>query len=146
MWFTPATAGTFDGQCAELCGMGHANMRLKLMVERPADFTRWVRAQRRGPREPDSASAAGHGRQVFLESGCAGCHTIRGVAPGVIGPDLTHLASRTTVAGAIYPNTPEALARWIEDPPARKPGTLMPKLGLRSDQIADLVAYLRSLE
>jgi cytochrome c oxidase subunit 2 len=146
LWFTPRTLGTYPGQCAEMCGISHANMRMKLVVERPADFERWVARQLGPAAEPDSLSAAGRGRRAFAEVGCAACHTIRGLSPGVIGPDLTHVASRTSIAGAILPNTPEALTRWLEDPPARKPGTLMPKLGLEPGQVADLVAYLRSLE
>ena len=145
LWFTPLTIGTYQGQCAELCGVSHANMRMKLVVEPPRAFAGWVATQRALPVEPDSATAAGRGRVTFLRVGCIGCHTIRGVSAGVIGPDLTHVASRSTIAGAMYPNTPEMLARWVEDPPARKPGTLMPKLGLQPGQIADLVVYLRSL-
>jgi cytochrome c oxidase subunit 2 len=146
LWFTPSTRGTFPGQCAEMCGVSHANMRMKLVVETPAEFARWLARQQAPPREPDSTSQAGRGRQVFLDVGCIACHTVRGVSEGVIGPDLTHLAGRTSIAGAIYPNTPEMLAKWIADPPTRKPGTLMPALGLDARQIADLVAYLRSLE
>ena len=146
LWFTPRTEGTYPGQCAEMCGLSHANMRMKLVVERPGEFERWVKLQLSPPAEPESLSSAGRGRRLFGDVGCAACHTIRGVSPGVVGPDLTHLASRSTIAGATYPNTPEMLSRWIEDPPARKPGTLMPKLGLQPGQVADLVAYLRSLE
>ena len=145
IWFTPAALGEFPGQCAELCGVSHANMRMKLVVEKPADFSRWLLAQKAPPAEPDSTTAAGRGKALFLTVSCAACHTIQGVSPGIIGPDLTHVASRSTIAGATYPNTPDMLARWIEDPPGRKPGTLMPALGLKPDQVSDLVAYLRSL-
>jgi len=145
LWFTPDSAGVFSGECAEFCGVSHANMRLRLVVESPADYARWVRGQSAAPFEPDSASQAGRGKQVFLTAGCAGCHTVRGVSPGQIGPDLTHLASRGTIASALYDNTPENLSRWIENPPARKPGALMPVLGLPPAQIADVVAYLRTL-
>ncbi len=137
-WFTPRTPGTFPGQCAEFCGVSHTNMRMKLIVESRAEFEAWVRLQQALPVEPDSATAAGRGRQLFLTMGCAGCHTIRGVAPGVLGPNLTHLASRTSIAGATYPNNPEMLAKWLEDPPARKPGALMPKRELGARQIAEL--------
>ncbi len=143
--FTPSSIGRLPGQCAEFCGVSHANMRMTMVVESPADFERWVRAQQAPPAQPDSLSAAGRGRQVFLTVGCAGCHTVRGVSPGQIGPDLTHVASRGTIAAGLYPNTPGMLAAWIRDPPARKPGTLMPKLGLPPGQVADVVAYLRSL-
>jgi cytochrome c oxidase subunit 2 len=90
---------------------------------------------------------AARGAQLFQRSACIACHTIRGTnAQGKLGPDLTHVASRTRIAAELLPNTPEALARWLADPPAVKPGAKMPKLNLPDDQIADLVAYLRSLE
>jgi cytochrome c oxidase subunit II len=145
LWFTPSALGDFPGECAEFCGVSHANMRLHLVVETPRDYAAWLRAQTAPPAEPDSASPAGRGRQAFMTVGCAGCHTVRGVSPGRIGPDLTHLASRGTIASGLFPNTPEMLARWIEDPPGRKPGALMPKLGLPPAQVADVVAYLRTL-
>ncbi len=145
LWFTPDSLGTFPGQCAEFCGSSHANMRMRLVVERPSDFTRWVTGQLAPPFQPDSASAAGRGKQTFLTVGCVACHTVRGVSPGIIGPDLTHVASRSTIAGATFANTPDMLAKWLANPPGRKPGTVMPNLGLKPDQISDLVAYLRSL-
>ncbi|HEY3215654.1 MAG TPA: cytochrome c oxidase subunit II [Candidatus Eisenbacteria bacterium] len=146
MWFSADTVGTFPGQCAELCGTSHANMRMKLMVQTPQEFEAWVAEQKQPPVEPDSASLAGKGKQVFLSAGCIACHTIEGVAPGTIGPNLTHVGSRTSLAGSIFPNTPEHMAKWIEDPPARKPGAIMPKLGLAPDQVTAVVAYLQSLK
>jgi cytochrome c oxidase subunit 2 len=147
LWFTAAVADTFLGQCAELCGVSHANMRMKMMVLPPERFDAWVAAQRAGPVEPDTAAAeAARGKQVYMQAGCIACHTIRGVSAGVLGPDLTHVGSRTTIAAGMWENTPEHMARWIEDPPARKPGTTMLKLNLPPDQIADLVAYLQSLK
>ena len=74
------------------------------------------------------------------------CHTIQGVSPGVVGPDLTHFGSRKTLAAGLFPNRPEELARWLADPPAVKPGALMPKLPLTPEQISALVAYLGSLK
>ncbi|HYM81317.1 MAG TPA: cytochrome c oxidase subunit II [Candidatus Limnocylindria bacterium] len=146
MWFTPEQTGAFPGQCAELCGTSHANMRMKLIVSAPEEFQAWVAAQQAPPVEPDSGSLAAQGKDVFLEVGCIACHTIEGVAPGVIGPNLNHIGSRTTIASAMFDNTPEQLGKWLEDPPARKPGALMPKLGLAPNQLAALVAYLHSLK
>jgi cytochrome c oxidase subunit 2 len=146
MWFTPDSVGEFPGQCAELCGVSHANMRMKLFVETPADFRAWTAAQQGPPVEPDSTSLAGKGKQVFLEVGCVACHTIQGVSPGIIGPNLTHVGTRTTIAGSIYPNTAEHLAKWIADPQKQKPGATMLNLGLNPDQIAAVVAYLQSLK
>jgi cytochrome c oxidase subunit 2 len=146
MWFTPDRVGTFPGQCAELCGISHANMRMKLMVEEPAAFDAWVARQQAPPAAPESTSVAWRGKQVFTQSACIACHTINGVSAGVIGPNLTHVGGRTTIAGALFENNAENLGRWIEDPPGRKPGSLMPKLNLPPDQVAALVAYLQSLK
>jgi cytochrome c oxidase subunit 2 len=146
MWFTADSVGEFPGQCAELCGVSHANMRMKLFVRTPDDFQAWVAAQGAPPVEPDSASLAGRGKQVFLEVGCVACHTIRGISPGILGPDLTHVGSRTSIAGSIYPNDADNLAKWLANPQQRKPGSTMLNLGLNPDQIAALVAYLHSLK
>ncbi len=146
MWFTPSTVGAFPGQCAELCGVSHANMRMKLFVQAPEEFQSWVASQQAPPVAPDSTSPAARGKQVFLTVGCVACHTVNSVSAGVLGPNLTHVGSRTTIAGAIYDNTPEMLTRWIADPPARKPGTTMLRLPMSQDQLADLVVYLTSLK
>jgi cytochrome c oxidase subunit II len=146
MWFTPSVTGTFPGQCAELCGVSHANMRMKLVVGTADEFQSWIAAQQAPPNEPDSTSLAAQGKATFLQVGCIACHTITGIAPGTIGPNLNHVGSRTTIAGAIYENNTENLGKWLADPPSRKPGSIMPKLGLQPDQIAALVAYLQSLK
>jgi cytochrome c oxidase subunit 2 len=87
------------------------------------------------------------GNQAFLGSGCIACHRIEGtVAAGVLGPDLTHVGSRRTIAAGILENTPENLERWLRDPAAVKPGVLMPTLNLDEDTIRTLVAYLESLK
>ncbi|HVP40289.1 MAG TPA: cytochrome c oxidase subunit II [Candidatus Saccharimonadales bacterium] len=142
LWFTPDRAGTYRGQCAEFCGESHANMRMLAVVETPQEFDAWVRDQRQ-PGPPPAALAA-RGAQVFSQSACIGCHTIQGVSAGVLGPNLTHVGSRSTLAAGVLPNTPESLGRWLQDPPATKPGTLMPNLNLGRDQIQALVAYLES--
>lgn len=146
MWFTADSVGEFPGQCAELCGVSHANMRMKLFVRTPEEFQAWTAAQKALPVEPDTTSLAGKGKAVFLEVGCVACHTIEGISPGNIGPNLTHVGSRTTIAGSIYPNDPDHLAKWITDPQARKPGATMLNLGLNPEQVSALVAYLQSLK
>jgi len=146
MWFTAGSLGEFPGQCAELCGISHANMRAKLIVSKPEDFQAWVAAQQSPPVEPDSTSLAGKGKQVFLEVGCVACHTIQGISPGIIGPNLTHFGSRGSIAGATYLNNDDNLGKWLANPQARKPGATMLNLGLNPDQIAALVAYLQSLK
>ena len=147
--FTADSLGTFPGQCAELCGLSHANMRMHLMVETPEEFQSWAERQKAPPAEPDTTTLAGQGKAIFSQSACIGCHTIEGVSVGAIGPNLTHVGSRTTLAGGILPNTPEAMAKWISDAPARKPGSLMPNmagLGITPEQVPALVAYLQSLK
>lgn len=141
--FTVAAPGEYPGQCAEFCGVSHANMRLRVVAQAPAEFEGWAARQKAPPAPPTGAAA--EGREVFQASACVACHAIQGVAVGVVGPDLTHMGSRKTLAGGLLPNTPEQMSRWLADPPAVKPGSRMPKLPLTDEQIAALVAYLESL-
>ena len=149
IWFTPDSVGTFPGQCAEFCGLSHANMRMHLMVDPPGEFERWVAGQKQPPAEPDSTTLAGQGRKIYATAVCIGCHAIDGVSAGIIGPNLSHIGSRTTLAGGLFPNTPDEMAKWIADAPGRKPGAIMfplAQLGITQDQIPALVAYLQSLK
>ncbi len=144
-WFQAKQVGTFHGQCAEFCGIEHANMRFEVVVETPDQFQAWVGQQQAGVAVKTGDAAKGE--QVFMNGACIGCHTINGTkAQGKVGPNLTHLASRAMFAGAILETTPENLARWLADPPAIKPGTAMPNLHLTPEQISALVAYLASLK
>ena len=151
LWFTPDSAGVYLGQCAEFCGLSHALMKMELVVDEQADFDAWVTANVADAvvvdvARPDSVQLA-EGAQAFLQSGCIACHSVRGTpAAGVLGPDLTHLGSRRRIAAGIMDNTPENLARWIADPPAVKPGALMPRLVLDEATLDALVFYLRNLE
>jgi cytochrome c oxidase subunit 2 len=135
--------GVYLGQCAEYCGLSHANMRLRVIADRPADFQAWLSSQQRAAGQPPAAAL-----QALQNHGCGGCHTINGVQGlvGTIGPNLTHFGARKTLAGAILDNTPEQLAMWLRNPPAVKPGADMPNLHLRPDEIRALVAYLQSLK
>jgi cytochrome c oxidase subunit 2 len=146
MWFTPDSVGTYPGQCGEFCGLSHGNMRMKMMVRTPEEFEAWVAQQQAGPAEPDSASLAGQGKAFFMRSACIACHTVKGVSAGVLGPNLTHVGSRTSIAAGLFPNDTEHLGRWISDAPAMKPGALMLKMSLPPDQNAAIVAYLQSLK
>jgi cytochrome c oxidase subunit 2 len=146
LFFTADSVGVFPGQCAELCGLSHANMRMKLFVDTPESFEAWAAGQKTGPVEPDSTTLAGKGKLEFTGGACVSCHTIQGISEGVIGPNLTHFGSRTSIAGAIYENNTENLAHWIATPDKRKPGTLMLNLGLEKNQVDALVAYLQSLK
>ncbi|MEX2445831.1 MAG: cytochrome c oxidase subunit II [Dehalococcoidia bacterium] len=149
LWFTPFEASDepYLGQCAEFCGMAHANMRFRVFVETQDDFDAWVTAASADRPEPESDVMVA-GEQQFLQSGCVGCHTVRGnsVAQGDVGPDLSNIGSRTTIAAGMLDNTPENMRRWLSDPPEVKPGSLMPDLELSDEAIDRLVAYLEGLE
>jgi cytochrome c oxidase subunit 2 len=135
----PTRTGTFLGECAEFCGLQHANMRFVVVVQSQADFDRWA------DRDGRVAPTASDGEAVFVRSSCAGCHTIRGTqADGHLGPDLTDLGSRRWIGAKAVRNTPENLARWIRDPSSIKPGVLMPPSHLSARDLRALVAYLES--
>ena len=145
--FRADSVGDYSGQCAEFCGASHGNMRLRVLVDRDSVFQVWVEGQKGGPAVPPKSSLAEQGKTVYSRSACIGCHTIQGVSPGIIGPNLTHVGSRTTIAAGLFPNDSAHLARWIADAPSLKPGSLMTRMQppLTDADIAALVAYLQSL-
>jgi cytochrome c oxidase subunit 2 len=121
-------------------------MALEVFAQRPVAFRAWLAAQERPAATPTTGTAAA-GRSLFMNAQCASCHTIAGTsAQGTVGPNLTHVASRTTLAADEIPNTPAWLAAWIRNPQKIKPGDRMPDLGLSSPQVAELVAYLEHLK
>jgi cytochrome c oxidase subunit II len=143
MWIDPRHTGLYVGQCAQFCGVEHAKMLLRVYVDTPEQFAAWVEQQKQ-PGVQDASVAAG--RHVFETQACTNCHTVAGTAAtGTFGPDLTHLASRATIASGATLNTPENLHAWIQDPDHFKPGALMPAMQLNGEQIDQLVAYLTSL-
>ena len=143
----PERAGDYRGACAEYCGTSHALMAFPVKVMEAADFDAWLARQATPADAPADATAA-RGAQLFQDVGCGGCHTIRGTAAaGRIAPDLTHLASRSTLGAGTLPMTREALVRWISDPQAVKPGVRMPAFGpLGEERVGALAAYLATLE
>ena len=146
MWLTITRPGLYLGTCSSFCGMGHANMRIRVFAQSPEDFSAWL-AHQRQPASPPSAVGAAKGAGVFMEKNCVNCHSIAGLMTrGRAAPDLTHVGSRTTLASGTLPNTPENLAKWLMNPQAVKRGVLMPEIGLTTDQIKDLVAYLEGLK
>jgi len=142
---TPEVSGEYPGQCAEYCGVSHANMRFHVIVHEPAEFERWVKNQQ-GPPVESTDPLAQQGKTIFSQSTCVGCHTINGISAGHIGPDLTHFASRKRFAGYLIDSTPDNLAKWIENPDHLKTGALMPNLGMTAEQSKALAAYLLSLK
>jgi cytochrome c oxidase subunit 2 len=146
MWFEAWQPGIYRGQCAELCGYGHADMRIIVDAQTPQQFAAWVQTMEHPVSVPTSGLAL-EGYKLFGEVGCSSCHTIDGTSyAGLVGPNLTDLTGRLMIAGNLLPNTPANLARWLHDPPAVKAGALMPNLHLKPAEIRALVAYLRSLK
>lgn len=135
--------GVYRGQCAEYCGLQHANMLLLVIADEPADFAAWTAAQAR-PAETQNT----RGQVLFERATCSGCHTIRGTtAVGDFGPDLTHVGSRQTLASGMLPNTPGHLAGWIKDAQSLKPGNAMPPVpSIEPEELRVLVSYLEDLK
>jgi cytochrome c oxidase subunit 2 len=158
MWIQANRAGDYRGQCAEYCGAEHALMIFHVIAEPTASFQSWVTVER-GPAAAPTDPLARQGMDVFLAEPCQGCHSIRGIStaltPGpatvdqpataVVGPDLTHIGSRITIAAGTVSNMPEHLARWVSDAQALKPGVFMPPVSLSRDQVRALVAFLEGL-
>jgi cytochrome c oxidase subunit 2 len=144
-------AGTYGGVCAEFCGLQHAEMRFRVVAQPRTEFDAWLAAQREPAAEPAS-DAARRGRDVFQQHGCAGCHVVReatgplGTQSEGAGPDLTHAASRETLAAGTVDNTTANLTAFLADPDEIKDGTLMPTADLSEKELADLVAYMEGLE
>lgn len=176
MWIDPQTPGLYVGQCAQFCGAQHAKMLLRVYVDTPEDFQKWISVQQQAQQElPPGASQASSGNQnaenaahssvntqtapatdainprngqlVFEQQACINCHAVTGtVANGRYGPDLTHLMSRATLASGAADNTPANLQAWITDPTVFKPGSLIPAMHLTDRQNAQITAYLLTLK
>jgi cytochrome c oxidase subunit II len=144
-WLQADRAGQFRGQCSEFCGLQHAYMALWVVAEPEAQFEAWV-GQQLQPAVPASTPEMLAGQRVFLENACILCHTIRGTAAaGQVGPDLTHFASRLTIAAGALPNSKGNLAGWIADPQGVKPGTHMASVPVKAEDMQPLLDYLESL-
>lgn len=145
LWFQADVPGVYRGQCAEFCGHQHAKMGLLVIAEHPDSFARWQDRMRQ-PAATPSDSAASEGERVFMTRQCVLCHNIEGTPAGSIaGPDLTHIASRLTIAAGTLGNTRENLTRWIRDPQGVKPGAQMPQPELTERELDALVTYLEGL-
>lgn len=138
--------GIARGQCAEYCGGPHALMALHAIAMEPGEYERWLASLSAAAAEP-TTSAARQGQELFLSAGCGGCHAIRGTpASGKVGPDLTHVAGRTSLAAAVMPNTKTELIRWIRDGQHIKPANRMPPFRNLSDvELENLATYLATL-
>lgn len=146
LWIQADRAGVFEGQCAEFCGYQHAHMRIRVIAQPRDEFEAWLAAQRRPARVPETPQEK-RGQEVFLAQTCVMCHTVRGTrAASRAGPDLTHLASRRTLAAGAIPNTRGHLAGWTLDPQGIKPGNHMPPHRLPAEDLHALLDYLQSLQ
>jgi cytochrome c oxidase subunit II len=145
LWFRADTAGTYRGQCAEFCGMQHAQMAFYIVAEPKIKFNAWLAAAST-PNNPPTDPTPVRGQQVFMSRGCAVCHSIAGTdARSTVGPDLSHFKSRMTIAAGTLANNRDNLTRWIQNPAAIKPGVRMPTLPLTPADLAALVSYLETL-
>lgn len=144
--------GIYRGECAEFCGLQHARMQFMMIVQETEDFEQWIADQLQPATEADGALIQ-TGQEVFITAGCVYCHTVRGLDSGDVdrsdvdlGPDLTHLASRSTIAAGILENNRGNLGGWIADPHGIKPGVLMPATQLSGEDLQALLAYLETLQ
>lgn len=139
--------GVYRGQCAEYCGEQHARMALHVVVQTPEEFTSWLANQSK-PAVTPIGELALRGRDAFVARRCVACHAVRGVADEArLGPDLTHIGSRLYLGAGTLRNSPGAMAGWIADPHASKPGVRMPAAGdLDAPTLAALTAYLEQLQ
>lgn len=144
-WIRADRPGLYRGQCTEYCGYQHAKMSLEVIAEPRTAFDQWRAAQLAPAPEPATPDQA-RGQQL-VEYRCGLCHQVRGTRAGAISaPDLTHIASRRTIAAGTLLNNPGNLSGWIEDPQAVKPGSLMPNQFLSARELSDTRAYLETLK
>ena len=142
----PRKIGLYRGQCAEFCGTQHAHMALDVTVESKADFDRWYAAQLQPARAPANPLQLAGYRYVTTRE-CGACHNITGTAAsGQVAPDLTHFASRRSIAAGTLPMSTGNLYGWVADPQSQKPGNHMPTVGLGSNDLHSIVAYLEALK
>ncbi|MCC6455635.1 MAG: cytochrome c oxidase subunit II [Caldilineaceae bacterium] len=145
-WLQADEPGVYRGICSEFCGVQHAQMMFMVVALEPDRYQAWIENEGRSAVAPED-DVARAGQQVFLSSACIYCHTIRGTpAAGETGPDLTHLASRQTIAAGALENNIGNLGGWIMDPQHIKPGSAMPATPLNGDELQALLAYLTTLK
>jgi cytochrome c oxidase subunit 2 len=147
LWIQADKPGTYKGQCYEFCGTGHADMLVTLVAHPQNEYAAWaVEAVKEANRLLDPNTKKG--RELFLSLACVGCHSVKGTpASGKVGPELTYVASKKSIAGGVLSPVDEAnLTKWIKNPPAVKPTTAMPNLNLSDDQVHDIVQWLLTLK
>ncbi len=146
MWLDPWSTGTYLGNCAEYCGTQHANMLIRVMVQTPEDFAKWV-AEQKTPAPAPTDPLALQGQKAYFANSCVSCHKIDGtVSVGIFGPDLSHFATRTMLGSGVAANNLENLRDWLRDPHHLKPGVLMPNMQLSEPEVDQIAAYLMTLK
>jgi cytochrome c oxidase subunit 2 len=144
-WMEADKPGVYRGQCAEYCGLQHAHMALTVVAQEPEAFEAW-RAGQLEPASEANTERVQAGLTAFIQK-CGICHTVRGTrAQGIVGPDLSHLMERRTLAAGTLPNTPGNLAGWIADPQHVKPGNFMPQPEISAVELQRILAFLETLE
>lgn len=147
-WLQADTAGTYRGQCSQFCGLQHAHMAMLVVADAPDAFAAWWDRQLAQPAPVvlQASPQVADGQHVF-QVRCASCHAVRGTgAGGLVGPNLSHLMSRQTLAAGMIPNDGENLAFWINNSQTVKPGSAMPMMLLRPADLSAVVAYLQTLD
>ena len=146
IWLQADKPGVYRGQCAEYCGLQHAQMAFWVIAESQEQFNAWKQNQTQTS-VPAASDSQKRGQQVFLSSTCVMCHAINGTPAGSnIGPNLTHVGSRNTLAAATMANTRAHLAQWLKDSQQIQPGNKMPQNNLSDADLQSLVDYLQSLK
>ena len=131
LWLQTSEPGLFLGQCAEYCGTQHAHMLLRVIVDTPEDFERWLDEQAEPARRRPGRRRATAGDRRFCQSRASIAIAFAAPRPrATYAPDLTHLMSRQTLASGMFALNRENLRRWVHDPQDIKPGCLMPAFGL----------------
>ncbi|HYX32466.1 MAG TPA: cytochrome c oxidase subunit II [Oligoflexus sp.] len=145
-WLQVDQAGSYRAQCAEFCGLQHARMALLVIAVSPEEFAAWT-TQRQKPMAVAEDATKQQGQRAFMNEGCGECHTIRGTAAqGKVGPDLTHIGSRSSLGAGVVANSYGSLAGWVANPQALKPGNRMPPSYVKAEDYHPLITYLMSLE
>jgi cytochrome c oxidase subunit 2 len=145
IWLQADKAGEYSGTCAEFCGVQHAWMRILVVAEAPEAFAEWERHQLTPAPPPPAEGPAQRGAATFASMTCIRCHAIAPVSAAQVAPDLTHIASRKTLAAGVIPNSVGDLTHWLQDPQGIKEGCHMPDAQLTDAQVNDLVAYFETL-
>ncbi|GAC1487966.1 MAG: cytochrome c oxidase subunit II [Candidatus Limnocylindrales bacterium] len=148
LWIQADRAGTFKGQCSEFCGDGHGDMLITVIAHDPQDYDKWAQSAVAKANLFNDPSVK-QGKELFTSLACAGCHTVKGLSGGKVGPELTDIARTTnprSIAGVLKPVNQENLEKWITKPSAVKPGTKMPDLGLDAATVTAISKFLLTLD